>query len=176
MSWLMRQFQRTRKEHQNKTVYIFVFNFTVVSNIVWGACSLAPKNKDQFTTACSIKCLHEMFQHTSCVYLLRASLDHVRENENDHSSSQSSLNTKVWFALRARVHGPWPLPRLARCSHQAKICLGGVPAQARATENEVELRLPRGWWYVTLLLKNFAGAPCCWLCFMGEPRCVSEST
>ena len=31
-----------------------------------------------------------MFQHTSCVYLLRASLDHVRENENDHSSSQSS--------------------------------------------------------------------------------------
>ena len=56
---------------------------------------LRRKTRTNVTTACSIKCLHDMFQHTSCVQMLRASLDHVRENENDHSSSQSSLHTKV---------------------------------------------------------------------------------
>ena len=82
----------------------------------------------------------------------------------------SSLYTKPELSLKARVHGPWPLPCLARYSNQAKQrqkCPGGVPAQARATWNEVGSCRGNGG-YVTLLLKSPAGAPCCWFCFVGK--------
>ena len=47
------------------------------------------------------------------------------------------------------MHGPWPKTCVANCSHHAEnTCLDGVPAQARATWNEVGLLQLWEWWYV----------------------------
>ena len=47
----------------------------------------------------------------------------------------SSSHTSLCLALMCLG----PVPQLSRCSHHARSCLGGVPAQARATWNEVEV-------------------------------------
>ena len=63
----------------------------------------------------------------------------------------SLLYTKVWLALKARVHGPFPV--YSRHAKNNKTCAGGVLAQARAAWDEVGALLPRERWYVTLFMR-----------------------
>jgi len=46
------------------------------------------------------------------------------------------------------VHGLWPSSK----KKEKSKCPGGVPAKARATQNQVGLVLPWEWWIVTLFL------------------------
>ena len=73
--------------------------------------------------------------------------------------------------------GPFPVWRDIRIwQTKNKIkCPGGVPAQARATCNEVDLLLPWEWWYVTLLFASPGGAPCCSFCCLGRQDLCRKS-
>lgn len=81
------------------------------------------------------------------------------DNDNEYLSRQLTVHRSL-TCLRTGMQGPRHLSLsgevLASSNTIAQV------AQAPATWNQVALLLPYNWWYVTLLLKSAAGAPCCW--------------
>ena len=55
------------------------------------------------------------------------------------------------------MHGPWPHPCLANCSHHAKDCVWVHLCRPRATEDEVARFLLLEWWCDSLSFKSVPG-------------------